>query len=86
VRLYVATHGLEDLYKAMAGAQRSPGALIQMITDTWMVDSLGVFIESILLEDFKQWYEGLPLDPVAFSIPPRGTQAYSQIWWRVDYW
>jgi hypothetical protein len=79
MRLYISTHGLEDLSKAMAGAQRTPGALLQKITDTWMVESLGVFVESILLEDFEQWYDGLPLDPVALDIPPQWTQAYSQV-------
>jgi hypothetical protein len=51
-----------------------------------MMNTLGVFIESILLKDFEQWYEGLPLDPVAFNIPPQGTQAYSQVLWRVHHW
>jgi hypothetical protein len=70
----------------MAGAQRTPGALLQKLTDTWTMNTLGVFIESILLKDFEQWYEILPLDPVAFKILSQGTQAYPQVLWRVHHW
>jgi hypothetical protein len=77
MRLWIITHGLTGLFKALSGAQTYNGAFHREIQATWMVDSLGRVIKRSLLKDFDAWYKEVPSAPVVPSSASGDGTVYS---------